>query len=265
MRSWRCWARRWWPAPMSGTRPSCPTALVRPGMCCWTAAAPSRCNCWSMSSCASSGPNGWQERRKHSSQAIEKQARASAAADARMTFGAEGWNRYRDASLRSIFFAVFFFLFFEMLFHLGALLGFDVVALLPLGVKLLFGAQQFDEGLFGAVALLKSSPDDAEVAAGAIAVARSHGLKQPLHGLIGHEKAESLAARVQIALLAQGDHLFNQRTDSLGLGHGGLHAVFHEDGRDQVAQQGAAMAGVASELESCVAMAHVKLSFDISV
>jgi hypothetical protein len=66
---------------------------------------------------------------------------------------------------------------------------------------------------------------------------------------------------VQIALLAQGDHLFNVRTDSLGLGHGGLHAVFHDDGRDQVAQQRAAMAGVASELESCIAMAHGETLF----
>jgi hypothetical protein len=56
------------------------------------------------------------------------------------------------------------------------------------------------------------------------------------------------------------------RTDSLGLGHGGLDAVFYDDGRDQVAQQSATMAGVASELESCIAMAHdVKLAFEKSL
>jgi hypothetical protein len=70
------------------------------------------------------------------------------------------------------------------------------------------------------------------------------------------EKAERLTARVQIALLAQGDHFFDVRTNGLGLGHGSLHAVFFDDGRDQVAQQRAAMAGIASELESCIAMAH---------
>jgi hypothetical protein len=69
---------------------------------------------------------------------------------------------------------------------------------------------------------------------------------------------------VQIALLAQGDHLFNQRTDGLGLGHGGLDAVFDDDGRNQIAQQRAAVAGIASELESCIAMAHKKLSFVFS-
>ena len=61
---------------------------------------------------------------------------------------------------------------------------------------------------------------------------------------------------MQIALLAQGDHLFDERTNGLGLGDGRLDAIFDDDGRDQVAQQSAAMAGVASEFESCIAMAH---------
>jgi len=68
-------------------------------------------------------------------------------------------------------------------------------------------------------------------------------------------------ARVQIALLAEGDHLFDMRADCLGLCHGGLHAVFDEDGRDQVAQQRAAVAGVASEFESCITMAHGETLF----
>ena len=69
---------------------------------------------------------------------------------------------------------------------------------------------------------------------------------------------------MQIALFAQGDHLFHVRTDSLGLGHGGLHAVFYDYGRNQVAQQSATMAGVASELESCIAMAHGETLFRYS-
>jgi hypothetical protein len=48
------------------------------------------------------------------------------------------------------------------------------------------------------------------------------------------------------------------RTNRLGLGHGGLHTIFYQDGRDQVAQKGAPVAGIASELESCIAMAHNK-------
>ena len=78
------------------------------------------------------------------------------------------------------------------------------------------------------------------------------------------KKAERLAPRVHVALLAQRNHLLHMRTHRLGLGHGGLHAVFHDDGRDQVAQQRAAMAGVASEFESCIAMAHGETLFRIS-
>src|SRR3974390_120532 len=64
-----------------------------------------------------------------------------------------------------------------------------------------------------------------------------------------------------IALLAQRNHLFHVRTDSLGLGYGRLNAVFHDNRRDQVAQQCAAVAGVASEFETCIAMAHGETLF----
>src|SRR5262249_9525148 len=152
----------------------------------------------------------------------------------------------------------------ELLFEFGALLGLDIGALLALLVELLFGTQQFDERLLGAVALLEASADDAQIAALAIAVARGHGVEEACYSLVGPEKAERLAARMYVALLPQRDHLFHVRTDSLGLGHGGLHAVLNNDGRDQVAQQRIAMAGVASEFESCIAMAHdVLLAFEI--
>src|SRR3954466_6616179 len=165
-----------------------------------------------------------------------------------------------EAALLSGLFAALAFLFlvgfFQLRFELFSLLGLDLVALLFLGFELLFGAKEFDERLLAAVALAEAGANDAQIAALAIAVARSHGFKQPRNSRIGLQEAERLPARVQIALLAESDHLFDMGADSLGLGHGGLHAVFHEDGRDQVAQQRATMAGVASELESCIAMAH---------
>ena len=93
--------------------------------------------------------------------------------------------------LRGFFAALFFVLlaFFELLLEFGALLGLDLVALLTLLVELLFGAQQFDERLLGAVALLETGADNAQVAALAIAVARSHGVEQPLDCLVGHEES----------------------------------------------------------------------------
>jgi hypothetical protein len=65
---------------------------------------------------------------------------------------------------------------------------------------------------------------------------------------------------VKIAFLAQSNHFLHVRTHRLGLGPGGVYAVFEDKGRGQGAQQGAAMAGVPSEFESCIAMAHSAFS-----
>src|SRR5665213_2030354 len=175
-------------------------------------------------------------------------------------------RRAERASLRG-FFAAFFFGFlllcFELIFELFALLSLDFVAFLALDLKLFFGAEQFDDCLFGTVALLETNAHNAQIASLTIAVAGRNRIEKSRDCLVGHEEAERLAARVEIALFAEGDHLFDVRADRLGLGNGGLDAVFYDDGRDQIAQQSATVTGVASELESCIAMAHdVKLAFE---
>jgi hypothetical protein len=70
----------------------------------------------------------------------------------------------------------------------------------------------------------------------------------------------SLAAGVQVTALAQRDQFLYVGTRGLGLGDSGHDTVFQQDGRHQVAQQGAAVAGVASEFVSSIAMAHGKIS-----
>src|SRR3569623_1884644 len=168
--------------------------------------------------------------------------------------------------LSGLFAALFFFgllvLFFEGGFELLALLCLNLGAFLALLVELLLGPEQFDERLFGAVALLETGADDAQVATLASTVAPGIGIEQAPYCVVGTEKAEGLAPCMHIALLAQRDHLLHVRSNSLGLGHGCLHAVFDNDGRDQVAQQRITMAGIASEFESCIAVAHdVLLAF----
>jgi len=101
------------------------------------------------------------------------------------------------------FFCCFLLLLFELLFELIPLLGLQVGALLALHFELFFRAQQFDERLFGAVALLEAGANDPQIAAVAVAVARSHDIKEPLDGIVGAEEGVRLAARVQIALLAR--------------------------------------------------------------
>jgi len=132
------------------------------------------------------------------------------------------------------------------LVYLFAALGTRFCALLALLIQLVLRTEELDEGLLGSIALLEAGADDAQIAAGAIAVARGHGIEQARNGFPGLEIGECQAAGVQIATLAQGDQLFYVGTSGLGLGDGRLYTVLKKNGRDQVAQQGAAMAGVAS-------------------
>src|SRR5258708_31035801 len=71
------------------------------------------------------------------------------------------------------------------LFHLFlgflSLFGAGFSALLALFIQHLLTAQQFDERLVGAIALLPSRANDAGIAAGAVSKARSNGIEQFVH------------------------------------------------------------------------------------
>src|SRR6185437_14874568 len=83
-------------------------------------------------------------------------------------------------------------------------------------------AQELDIGHLGVVAVAEAGLDDAGVASGAIAEAEGDAVKQLGHRLGVEQIAGRLEAGVQRAALAQGHHALGQRTDGLGLGHGGL-------------------------------------------
>ena len=89
-------------------------------------------------------------------------------------------------------------LLFELLFQFGALLGLAFGALLALHLKLLFCAEEFNEGFLRPVTLLEAGADDAQIAAIAVAVARRHGVKEALHGVVGAQKTERLPAGVKL-------------------------------------------------------------------
>src|SRR5262249_2379367 len=133
-----------------------------------------------------------------------------------------------------------------------------ICALLTLLVESGLSPEKLDEGFFGTVTLLEATAHDAQIAAVAVAVARGHGVKKPRDSIAGLKERKRLTPRMQVALLAQGNQLLHVRTNRLRLGDSRLDAVFKNDGRDQVAQQSAAVAGVASEFVSCIAVAHGK-------
>jgi hypothetical protein len=144
-----------------------------------------------------------------------------------------------------------------------ATLGPRFGTLLTLLVQLVLGSQKFDEGLLGSIALLKAGAYDAQIAAGTVPVTWRHSVKQTRDGFPRLQIGQGETTGMQVAPLAQGDQLFYVRTGSLGLGDGRLHPVLEKNGRYQVPQQSAAVAGVSPEFVSCIAMAHRFLFLEV--
>src|SRR5580658_6452461 len=100
------------------------------------------------------------------------------------------------------------------LFHgflgFGGFLGTGFGAFFFLLVEDLLAAQQLEEGLVGAVALVPVGADDARVAPLAVAETRSDGVEELHHGLIGHEISRGQTTGGEVAALAQRDHLLDE-------------------------------------------------------
>src|SRR5215469_6726517 len=133
---------------------------------------------------------------------------------------------------------------FHRLLDFSSSLGAGLGALLTLFLLQGFAAEQFDERFVGAVASLPGSTNDAQISAVAIAEARSHVIEQFGNGIACHQIRRSLTAGRKITTLAQGNHLFYLWAHGFGFGQSGLDSLLHNEGRYQVAQQGAAMGGV---------------------
>src|SRR5690348_10775637 len=146
--------------------------------------------------------------------------------------------------------------FFHRLLGFRRLLGASFSTFLPLLVKHLFAAEEFEECLVGAISLVPRGANDARVAAITIAESRSDGIEQLHHGFVGHQIPGSQATSREISALAQGDHFFDQRTRRLGLGNGRLDALLNDHRSDQVAQQRTPVRRVPSEFVACNFVTH---------
>src|SRR5258706_11250931 len=145
---------------------------------------------------------------------------------------------------------------FHLLANVFGFLGAGFRTFFALRVQRLLAAEEFDERLFAAIALAEAGEHDAGISAFAIAEARSNGIKEPGDGSAGHEIGAGLAARGNVATLAQSDHLLHFGTHGFGLGDGGLNALFHDQRSDQIAQKRATRAGIALKLPTCITMTH---------
>src|SRR5580704_133815 len=138
-------------------------------------------------------------------------------------------------------------------------LGTRFGTLLALFVQHLFATQKFDEGVVSAVAFAPTGANDAQITTIAVAKTRADGVEELVHGGAGHKISERLPTRGQVAALAEGNHLLDQRSHGFGLGDGGLNALFDDERGDQVAQQGAAVRRVTSQFPSSYFVAHRKI------
>jgi hypothetical protein len=146
----------------------------------------------------------------------------------------------------------------KLLLQLFATLRTGFGTLLAFLIQHLLRPNQLNERLLGAIATLKAGADNPQIAAVAIAVPRRNCLEQPRNSLAGLQISKSLTPRMQVTLLSERNELLNMRTHGLGLGDRGRYAILENDGRHQVPQQSAAMAGVPSQFESCIAVTHGK-------
>ena len=127
--------------------------------------------------------------------------------------------------------------FFHRPFGFFRALGTDGRALLALFLLQLLTAQEFNERGVGAVALSPADPNDAQVSSVAVPETGSDGIEKLVHRGTRHQVRQGLAARRQIATLAQRDHLLHQGTHGLGLGHRGFDSFFGDERSHQVPQQ----------------------------
>jgi hypothetical protein len=103
------------------------------------------------------------------------------------------------------------------------------------------GADELDDGEFGAVAEPPAGADDAGVAAGTVSETRSEVREKLLGSIDRHEKGGSLPAGVERIAFAEGDHFFGNGTSGFGAEQSGLDAFFLNQVRDEIAQDSAAM------------------------
>src|SRR5687767_7277600 len=115
---------------------------------------------------------------------------------------------------------------------------------------------QFDLDHLGAVALAGDELGGAGIAARAVLVAGSEVLHDLLGDVLAIEERGELAAALERAALAGGDHLLDDRADGAGLGPGRLDLLIENEAGGEVPKQGLPGAFLPVEYRSFIAVAH---------
>ena len=100
----------------------------------------------------------------------------------------------------------------------------------------------------GRVALALAQPDDACVSARAVREPGSHVGEQLVHDVIRAKRGERLPPGMEIAALAQGDHLLGEWLDRLRLSLGRLDPAVLDQGPREIRVERFAVGGIPPEL-----------------
>src|SRR6516162_355401 len=117
---------------------------------------------------------------------------------------------------------------------------------------------EFDDRDGGGIAIAEAGLEDAGIAAVAVLVAGTEHLEQFLdHGDVAHLR-DRLAARVQVATLAERDQFLDDRPQVLRLRQRGHDLLVLDERRRHVGEHGAAMLAGAIELAMGVSVTHAR-------
>ena len=100
----------------------------------------------------------------------------------------------------------------------------------------------------GGVALARAEAHDARVAARPVREARSDVGEQLVHDVVRAKRGERLPSGMEVAALAQGDHLLGERLDRLRLRLGRLDPAVLDQGACEIRVERLAVGGVPPEL-----------------
>jgi len=115
---------------------------------------------------------------------------------------------------------------------------------------------KLNDGHLGVVTLTGHGSQNAGVATVSVGVSVGGGLEEGVDEVLVVDPAEGLPAGVEVAALAELDHVVNVLADGLGPDEGGLDASVADDLGGEGAEEGLALVGGLAELGQSLAVAH---------
>lgn len=119
-----------------------------------------------------------------------------------------------------------------------------------------FRLNKLNDGHLGVVTLAGHGSQNSGVTAGAFGISFGGGLEEGVDEVLVVDPSEGLSASVEVAALAELDHVVDVLADGLGPDEGGLDAAVADDLGGEGAEEGLALVGGLAELGHSLAVAH---------